>query len=104
KENRVNPIALRDIRDTRLPSSSSPASQLSGLSPSGSLSSAMMALHADCKLQIGDHSFFKISKQISPVCLHDTHHKTRLVPPVATLLQQQLHPQEAPAHSPRNVH
>ena len=44
-----------------------PASQLSGLSAAGSCKSDIIALHADCKLHAGDHSLFKISKQISPV-------------------------------------
>ena len=38
------------------------------LSCAGSESNATMARHAECKLHAGDHSFFKISKQISPDC------------------------------------
>lgn len=45
-----------------------PASQLRGLSASGAASSAITARQAACRLQAGDHSFFKMSRQISPVC------------------------------------
>ena len=44
-----------------------PASQLRGESASGALRRAMMARHAACNPQAGDHSFFRISKQMSPV-------------------------------------
>lgn len=44
-----------------------PASQLRGLSASGAASSAITARQAACRLQAGDHSFFKMSRQISPV-------------------------------------
>ena len=45
-----------------------PASQLSGLSGAGAESSAMIARQAPCKLHAGDHSFLRMSRQISPVC------------------------------------
>lgn len=41
--------------------------QSSHLSCAGSESSAMMALQAEWRLQAGDHSFFRMSKHISPV-------------------------------------
>ena len=47
-----------------------PASQFKGLSPEGSDNKAIIALHADCRLHAGDHSFFNISKHISPVYQH----------------------------------
>jgi len=37
------------------------------LSGAGSANNATIARQADCKDQAGDHSFFKMSKQISPV-------------------------------------
>lgn len=54
-----------------------PASQFNGLSAAGADNKAITARQAACKLQAGDHSFFKISKQISPVCLCVTHERKR---------------------------
>ena len=47
-----------------------PASQLSGESGAASLMSATMAWHVDCSVQAGLHAFFRMSRQISPVCAH----------------------------------
>ena len=44
-----------------------PASQFNGDDASGSLNKANTARQAACKPQAGDHSFFSMSKQISPV-------------------------------------
>jgi hypothetical protein len=44
-----------------------PASQFNGLSAAGSSRREMIARQADCKFQAGDHSFFRMSRQISPV-------------------------------------
>lgn len=46
-----------------------PASQFKGLSASGAESRAMTARQAACRLHAGDHSFFRMSRQISPVCV-----------------------------------
>lgn len=45
-----------------------PESQLSGLSASGWAIRAIIALQTDWSVQAGLHAFFKISRQISPVC------------------------------------
>ena len=44
-----------------------PASQFSGESGAGSDRIATIARQEDCKVHAGDHSFFKISRHISPV-------------------------------------
>lgn len=44
-----------------------PASQFNGESASGSLNNANIARQAACNPHAGDHSFFRISKQTSPV-------------------------------------
>lgn len=45
-----------------------PESQFSGLSGSGCAIKAIIALQTDWSVQAGLHAFFKISRQISPVC------------------------------------
>ena len=52
-----------------------PASQFRGLSGAESLISATMAWHTDCSVQAGLHAFFRMSKQISPVCRQKTAHE-----------------------------
>lgn len=45
-----------------------PESQFNGLSGSGWAIKAIIALQTDWSVQAGLHAFFKISRQISPVC------------------------------------
>lgn len=46
-----------------------PESQFSGLSGSGWAIKAIIALQTDWSVQAGLHAFFKMSRQISPVCI-----------------------------------